>query len=304
MAEPMIRAEALSKWYGRSRGILDLTFEVSSGEVFGYLGPNGAGKTTTIRTLLDLIRPTTGRVSLFGLDSRQGREEIHRRVGYLPGEPALWPNLTGREHLEFLGNLRGGVDLSLASGLADRLDCNLDERVRSLSHGNRQKVALLQAFMDRPDLVILDEPTQGLDPLVQQEFYRLVEEVRAEGRTVFMSSHVLPEIERTCDRVGIIREGRLVAIERVDDLKSRAARTVSFRFAEPVPPDAFFGLPDVRDVRIHGEAMTCSVVGSADALVKAAARFEVLTFETQQPTLEEIFLSFYGPGTEEEGDAR
>lgn len=300
MTGSVIATEALTKSYGKRRGIVDLSFEVEPGEVFGFLGPNGAGKTTTIRTLLDLLRPTAGRATVFGLDTRSGRDEIHRRIGYVAGEAALWQNLTAREHLELLGNLRGGVDPAYAHGLAERLQCDLGLRVKSLSHGNRQKVALLQAFMHRPDLVILDEPTQGLDPLVQQEFYKLLAEVRDEGRTVFMSSHVLPEVERTCDRVAIVRDGRLVAVEDVGDLQAKATRTVVLHFAQPVPEDAFAGLDGVRDVEVTGQIVRCTIAGSADALVKAAARFEVLTIETHQPTLEEVFLSFYGPAVEEE----
>ncbi|MBI4259486.1 MAG: ABC transporter ATP-binding protein [Actinobacteria bacterium] len=302
MERPVLQAEALTKSYGRRRGVVDLSFEVRPGGVFGYLGPNGAGKTTTIRTALDLIRPTAGRIRLFGLDSRRGREEIHKRVGYLPGEITLYPRMTGRDLLVHLLHLRREADRAFAFELAERLDCDLDRRIGALSHGNRRKLALIQAFMHRPGLVILDEPTQGLDPLIQQEFHRLVRETREEGRTVFLSSHVLPEVERVCDRVGIIREGRLVAVEDVGDLMARALRSIEIQFAGPVPSEAFAGLPGIKDLSVDHHVVRATVEGSLDALIKASARFEVLTVQTHQPSLEEIFLSFYGPGAEEEED--
>ncbi|MGZ8605738.1 MAG: ABC transporter ATP-binding protein, partial [Actinomycetota bacterium] len=195
-----VAVERLTKSYGGVRGVEDLTFSVAPGEVFGYLGPNGAGKTTTIRTLLDFIRPTSGRASVLGLDARSDSVEIHRRTGYLPGEMALYDRLTGAEYVQHLAALRGGVEWAFVVELAERLACDLSVRIRSLSHGNKQKVALIQAFMHRPELLVLDEPTQGLDPLVQQEFHRIVEDVRRDGRTVFLSSHVMPEVERLCDR--------------------------------------------------------------------------------------------------------
>jgi ABC-2 type transport system ATP-binding protein len=289
----VIAVERLTKSYGRSRGVVDLTFTVSPGEVFGYLGPNGAGKTTTIRTLLDFIRPTSGRAFVFGLDSRRDSIEIHRRAGYLAGEMALYERLTGAEYLRHLGLLRGGVDPGVVRDLADRLDCDLSIHIRSLSHGTKQKVALIQAFMHRPELLVLDEPTQGLDPLIQQEFARMVEEVRREGRTVFLSSHVLPEVERLCDRVAIIREGRLVTIEDVGDLHARQVRMLTIHFAGPAPVGVFEGLPGVREVHALGDTLELTVAGRLDAVVKEMARFEVVDLESHEPSLEDVFLTYY-----------
>ena len=290
----VIVAEQLTKSYGKQRGVVELNFSVRPGEVFGYLGPNGAGKTTTIRTTLDFIRPTSGRVWVFGLDSRHDSTEIHRRTGYLPGEHGVYERMTGADFLAHLAALRGDVDWRIVRGLAERFDCDLRTRIRSLSHGNRQKVRLIQAFMHRPELLVLDEPTQGLDPLMQQEFHKLVEEVRAEGCTVFLSSHVMPEVERLCDRVGIIREGRLIAIEDIGYLKARALRTIELHFARPVSAEVFSGLPSVQEVQAHGDTLRLKVTGPLDAVVKAAARFEVVDLASHQPTLEDVFLAFYG----------
>jgi ABC-2 type transport system ATP-binding protein len=294
VAEAAIVTEDLTKSYHGRRGIVDVALEVRAGEVFGFLGPNGAGKTTTIRLLLDLIRPTAGRARVLGLDVREGSLEIRRRVGYLPGELALWERMTGAELLAFLGELRGGVDRRFVAELAERLDCDLSARIGSLSHGSKQKVALIQAFLHRPELLILDEPTTGLDPLMQEEFQRMVAEVRAEGRTVFLSSHILREVERTCDRVGIVREGRLVAVEDVRDLRARGLRILDLRFAGPVPASAFQGLPGVQEVEAQGDGVRLTVAGPVDAVVKAAARHEVVDLTSHEPSLEEIFLRFYG----------
>jgi ABC-2 type transport system ATP-binding protein len=297
----VIVAEQLTKSYGKQRGVIDLSFTVHPGEVFGYLGPNGAGKTTTIRTMLDFIRPTSGRVSLFGLDSRRDGIEVHRRTGYLPGERALYERLTGGEFLAHFAALRGGVNWSFVRELAGRLDCDLGAPIRALSHGNKQKVGLIQAFMHRPELLILDEPTQGLDPLVQQEFHKVVEEVRADGSTVFLSSHVMPEVERLCDRVAIIREGRLIAIEDIGDLKAHALRTIEIHFARPVPAGVFSGLPGVREVEAHGDTLRLMMAGPLDAIVKAAGRFEVVDLASHEPSLEDVFLAFYGKGERDVG---
>ena len=298
-ADAVIVAEGLTKFYGHSRGVEDLSFEVRAGEVFGYLGPNGAGKTTTIRTLLDLLRPTRGRASLFGMDAHRDSLEIRRRIGYLPGELSLYNNLTGRQYLEYFVNLRDGAGRERIDGLADRLRLDLDVRIKSLSHGNRQKAALIQAFMHEPDLLVLDEPTQGLDPLVQQEFYALIDEGREAGRTVFISSHVLPEIERLCDRVGIIRSGHLVEVDDIGDLKAKAMRAVEIHFTEPVDVSRFDALPGVADVTVAGDMLRCTITGPMDPLIKAAAAYEVVNLETREQSLEDIFLAFYGGG----GDA-
>ena len=289
----IIHTSHLTKSYGKARGIVDLDLAVRPGEVFGYIGPNGAGKTTTIRTLLDFIRPNTGSATVFGLDTHRESLTIRGRVGYLPGELSLYEGMTGREFLRYMANLRGGVAWSGVEKLAERLAANLAQPIRILSHGNKQKLGLIQAFMHQPELLILDEPTQGLDPLVQHEFYRLIAEARAAGRTVFLSSHVLPEVERTCDRVGIIREGVLVAVEDVASLKAKALRRLEIRFAAPPPLAAFEGLPGVRDLRIESSSLHSQVAGSLDAMIKAAARFEVLDVISTEPSLEEIFLTYY-----------
>ncbi|PKO21208.1 MAG: ABC transporter [Chloroflexi bacterium HGW-Chloroflexi-1] len=293
MTDNVIRTERLTKSYGKSRGVVDLDITVNCGEIYGYLGPNGAGKTTTIRTLLDFIRPTRGRVTVFGLDAHADSLAIRRRVGYLPGELSLYKDMTGHGFLRYMAGLRGGVEWKYVETLAGHLACNLAQPIRTLSHGNKQKLGLVQAFMHKPELLILDEPTQGLDPLVQQRFYHLLAEARAAGRTVFLSSHVLPEVAKTCDRVGIIREGRLVAVEQVAALKAKALRRLEIRFAAAVPPAVFAGLPGVRDVRVENGALHCTVVGPLDLVVKTAAQFEVVDLVSHEPSLEEVFLAHY-----------
>jgi ABC-2 type transport system ATP-binding protein len=294
-----IRAEGLTRYYGRHRGIIDLDLDVAPGEVFGFLGPNGAGKTTTIRLLLDFIRPTRGSVQVLGLDTRRDSIQIRRRVGYLPGELRLYDSLSGTELLAFFGHLRGGVDWAWVRELAERFECDISREVRELSHGNRQKLGLIQAFMNRPDLLILDEPTTGLDPLMQQAFFRLMEELRAGGTTVFISSHVLPEVERLCDRVAMIAEGRLLTTERVDDLKRHALRSLELTFAGPVPAAAFEGIDGVRELTVEDARLRCRVIGSVNGLLKAASHFEVLNVSSQEPTLEEIFVALYARAKED-----
>ena len=292
----VIEMQGLSKSYGDVQALSNVDLEVRQGEVFGYLGPNGAGKTTTIRALLDLIRPTGGSASVFGLDTQIQGLEIRNRVGYLPGDIALYDRLTGREVLIYMASLRGGVDESFVDKLAERLNAELDPRIRSLSRGNKQKVGLIQAFMHKPELIIMDEPSSGLDPLIQQEFYQMVEEVRADGRTVFISSHIMPEVERVCNRVGIIRRGELVTVEDVPTLKERALHRLEFSFSTPVPPDAFAGLPGVSDVAVEDSVMRCTVVGKPDALIKAVAKYAVTKMVSHEPHLEEVFLTYYGEG--------
>ena len=300
MNGPAIGASGLTKSYGRHRGIVDLDLTVLRGEVFGYLGPNGAGKTTTIRLLLDYIRPTRGSVSVLGLPSHERSRDIRCRVGYLPGELRLYGSLSGNELISYFACLRGGVARARVDELARRLDCDLSREIRTLSSGNRQKLGLIQAFMSDPELLILDEPTNGLDPLVQQTFYELIREARAAGRTVFLSSHVLPEVERVCDRVGIVREGRLVAVERITDLRTREIRKLEIEFGTSIAPDAFAGVTGIRDANVANDTLRCTVVGSMDPVLKAANRYEIRALSSVEPSLEEVFLAYYGDAV---GDA-
>ncbi len=290
---PVIQLQKLTKYYGEQRGVLDLDMNVMPGGVFGYLGPNGAGKTTTIRLLLDLIRPTGGSATILGLDTQADSLEIRRRIGYLPADPALYDNLTGKQFLLHVAALKGGIPWTKIKRLADRLDCDLSRNIRTLSQGNRQKVAVIRAFMHEPELLILDEPTSGLDPLIQQEFERMVLEVEADGRTVFLSSHILKEVEDLCDRVAIIRDGRLVAVEDVAAFKARSIRSLKVRFGAPVSKGAIRAVDGVRNVIVNGDALKCEVVGSLDGFIKTAAKHEVVDIAVHEPSLEEIFLAFY-----------
>jgi ABC-2 type transport system ATP-binding protein len=290
---PAIRTAGLSKDYGAGHGLFDLDLEVEQGEVLGFLGPNGAGKSTTMRLLLDLIAPTTGTASVLGLDTRSGSLAIRGRVGFLPGDFALYPRLTGADVLDHLAELRGGVDRAVRDSLAERFDAQLDRPIRELSSGNRQKVGLIQAFMHEPELLILDEPIAGLDPLVQQSFHALLAEVSAQGRTVFLSSHTLSEVERVTHRVAILRAGRLVVVDSLESLRHVAVQRMEIEFAEPVPAEAFRALPGVRDATADGRRVTVVFEGSADAIVKAAAAHEVRAIRTREDDLEEIFLRYY-----------
>ncbi|HEY7002984.1 MAG TPA: ABC transporter ATP-binding protein [Gaiellaceae bacterium] len=288
-----VQALGLTKYYGRTRGIVELDLEVRTGEVFGLLGPNGAGKTTTIRLLLDFIRPSSGRIEVFGLDARRDSVAIRRRLGYLPGELQLYERLTPRELLTYFGHLRRRDGLGDAEALAGRLELELDRPIQALSKGNRQKVGLVQALMHRPELLVLDEPTSGLDPLVQQTFYELVREVVADRRTVFLSSHVLPEVQHVADRVAVIREGRLALVDSVESLRARAFTRVEVTFAEPPPADAFDAVPGVRVLERRADVVAFAVEGEADALVKALATFHVHALDSREADLEDIFLDLY-----------
>jgi len=290
---PAIALNGLTKYYGSTLGVEDLDLEVAEGEIFGFLGPNGAGKSTTISTMLDFIRPTRGTATILGLDSRQDSIAIHHQVGYLPGELAMYERMTGRELLGYLAALRNVEATAEIENLAERLDLDLDRKIRSYSSGNRKKVGLVQAFMHRPRLLVLDEPTNGLDPIVQHAFYALLREVRQEGRTVFLSSHVLPEVERITDRAAIIREGRLMVVAEIGELKRQAQRRLELTFANPVDPAAFSGLETVRAVEAMDHTLTVTVTGSVDPVVKTAARYEVETIVSHEGDLESAFLAYY-----------
>jgi ABC-2 type transport system ATP-binding protein len=289
----VIEIEKLTKYYGRYRGIVDVDLVVNEGEIFGFLGPNGAGKTTTIRILLDLIRPTSGEARLFGIGTSADPVAIHRRTGYLPGEWNLYDRLTGAETIRYFANLRGGVDPAYVDNLVQRLDLDPSRRFREYSRGNKQKVGLVVALQHRPELMILDEPTAGLDPLVQQAFNELLFEAKAEGRTVFLSSHIISEVERTCDRVAIIREGRIVRLDTVEGVRALAAHEVELRFAAPVPGSVFAAVDGVSNLVEEGRTLRMLVTGPIAPVVQLAARHELVDLVSREPSLEDVFLSEY-----------
>jgi beta-exotoxin I transport system ATP-binding protein len=290
MSGTVITIDALVKRYGRTHALDGLDLEVRSGEVFGFLGQNGAGKTTAIRILVDLIRPTSGSVRVLGMDPRADGVEIRRRIGYLAGDFVVDGRQRSQELLGYLGHLRGGVAPARIASLADRLNLDLRPRIGALSKGNRQKVGLVQAFMHEPELLILDEPTSGLDPFLQHEFTALTREAVAEGRTVFMSSHVMSEVQEVSDRVGIIRNGRLVSVDTVHSLRESATRRIEVVFAEPVTAEAFSRVAGVSELQVSDAVLHCRLDGPADALIKALATHHVLSLTSEEPDLEEIFF--------------
>jgi ABC-2 type transport system ATP-binding protein len=292
---PAIETAGLTKFYGAQRGIEDLDLRVEPGEVFGYLGPNGAGKTTTIRLLLDLIRPTRGRASIVGHDVTAESVEARRLTGYLPGELRPPAQSTAVGFLAYLGRLRGGVEWRVIEELAERLDLDLGRRIGDLSKGNKQKVGVVAAFMHDPAVLILDEPTTGLDPIRQEDVLDLVRERAAAGRTVFLSSHELDQVEHVAGRVGIVRDGRLVAVESIAELKERAIRKVEVRLAGAADGiERLREVPGVESFARDGDVVRLEVHGSMDALVKELAKVPVQTLTSEPPELDEIFLSYYG----------
>jgi ABC-2 type transport system ATP-binding protein len=297
----VIRTHALTVYYGRHRGIDNLDMAVEPGEVYGFLGPNGAGKTTTLRVLLDIIRPTAGTATVFGLDCQKEGVAIRRRVGYLPGELSLYPRLRADQFLRVLNDVRGRpAQGSEIDELCQGLDLDATRPMRTYSRGNKQKVGLVAAFMGRPELLLLDEPTSGLDPLVQQTVLDLVRQARGDGRTVVFSSHVLSEVQAVCDRVGIIREGRLVATERVEDLIQGRLHRLTMRF-ERVPPTGTFERDGAREVARHEQSVTLEIPEGLNRVLADAVHYGVVEIETHQVSLEEVFMEYYGKGG---GDGR
>lgn len=291
--QPAILTERLTKAYGRRLGLDQLDLEVYPGEVFGFIGPNGAGKTTTIRLLLDLLHPTSGRARVMGFDVHRDSVTVRSKLGYLPGEFGLDPRMTGRELIRQSSRLRRLDGLGVAEVLADRLGVDLSLPLGRLSRGNRQKVGLIQALYHRPPLLILDEPTTGLDPLVQDTFLQILREARDEGRTVFLSSHFLSEVERVCDRVAIVRSGRLAALETTDTLLEKRRKRVTLVFDKPVDPGVFAQLPGVSDVRAWETTITLRLADGIDAVVKEAAHHTLLDLRVEHPSLDEVFMSYY-----------
>ncbi len=292
MTAAAIRTDGLTKRYGDVIALDHLDLEVSKGEVVGYLGPNGAGKTTTIRLLLGLIRPTKGRGEIYGYDCQRNAVDVHRHLSYVAGEANLWPSLTGTETLHLLGRVQGQTDADYRDALIDRFDLDPSKKVRTYSRGNRQKVILIAALMTRPDLLVLDEPTSGLDPLMEQAFRVSIHEAKDRGQTVFLSSHIMSEVEALCDRIGILRDGRLVEMGTLSEMRHLSALTVELTFAESAPDLA--GVPGVTSLQVSGRSVRCHVQGPIDPLLKAVAQANVLQLFSREPSLEELFLALYG----------
>ena len=293
MPRPVIAIESLVKDYGRFRALHGVDLTVEEGEIFGFIGPNGAGKSTTIRCLLDLLRPTAGSVAVLGVDRLDQHPEVRARIGYLPGELVMDGRQTAREHLAYLAALRGGAGLDRIEGLAARFRLDLDRPFRGLSKGNKQKVGVVQAFMHAPELLILDEPTSGLDPLLQQEFLALTREAHAAGATVFVSSHILSEVEAIAQRVAIIREGRIVDVEDVRVLRAKAGQHVALRFATPPAIERFEAMEELTRVEVDGLTITAVLHGSPDRLLKEAAQHTVTAWHSHDRNLEELFMDHY-----------
>jgi ABC-2 type transport system ATP-binding protein len=290
--ETVIETKNLTKTYGKSRGITDVNIRVNKGDIFGFLGPNGAGKSTTIRTLLDFIRPTSGSATIFGMDCQKDTVQIKKRIGYIPGDFGLFGNMTGWKYLEYFGKVRGGYDAESAKQYAARLDIRLDRKMKEYSRGMRQKVAIIQAFMNRPDLIVMDEPTSGLDPLVQQTFMDMVRERANDGTTIFMSSHVLSEVEKVCNRVAIIKEGKIATEEKVEDLRKKSGNVLQVKFVDEVNPEVFRIPGVINPVRQNGH-IRMTVAGNMEAVLGEVSRHKVVEITIHPMTLEEIFMHYY-----------
>ncbi|HEX7263408.1 MAG TPA: ABC transporter ATP-binding protein [Candidatus Dormibacteraeota bacterium] len=291
-----VSTKGLTKDYGKGRGLFDLDLEVDEGEVFGYLGPNGAGKTTTIRTLMGMIHPTRGSASIFGLDCQKQAVEVKQHVGYVPGELPNFGGLRGSEIVAYMAGLRGGVDEKVVEEICRRFGLNLDQRFREYSRGTKQKLAIVLGFMHRPRLLILDEPTGGLDPLNQQEFYNMCREAKDRGATAFLSSHILSEVEHISDRVGIIRSGRLVKTASLAELHDIRVYQVEIEFAGPPPVDAIRAAEGVDHVEVEGRRVRCTVHSTFTPLMSAIAGSTVVNLSSHEPSLEEVFLTYYREG--------
>jgi len=289
---PAIRTEELSKTFGDTRALVSLDLEVPPGEVIGYLGPNGAGKTTTIRLLLGLIRQTSGRAEIFGVDCQADPVGAHQRVGYVPGDVTLWPSLTGRETLHLLGRVHGRVDEQYRETLLERFELDPTKKVRAYSKGNRQKVILIAGLMTRGDLLLLDEPTAGLDPLMERAFRECMRDARQRGQTIFLSSHILSEVEAVCDRVAILRAGELVEVGLLEEMRHLSALQVEAEMESSVPD--LSGLPGVSAIEVDGTTVRCHVTGSIEPLLAALSAAGVRHLVSREPSLEELFLAHYG----------
>lgn len=298
--EEVIRTENLTKYYGKIRGIEDFTLTVNKGEIFGFLGPNGAGKTTTIRLCLGLISKTSGSITIFGMDSHKDSVQIRKRVGYVPGDFGLIPNIKVKTYLKYLLSLSNYKSDDKMKALAARLDLDLNRKTHELSRGNRQKVGVVQAFMADQDLIILDEPTTGLDPLIQQEVYKLLKKEKEKGKTIFMSSHILAEAEAVCDRVAIIREGRLKIVEEIASLQQKTGKVLDVEFRNPVNVEEF-RLPGVSEIKVDNNRLILTIHENLDSIIKTVANHRISNMNLKTYSLEQLFLRYYKePGRGEE----
>ena len=286
----------LTKSYGKSRGIENVTFEVFPGEVFGFLGPNGAGKTTAIRTLVGLINATSGTAEILGHDALDSSVQLRKRIGYLPGVLSIYKGYTAHQYLQFIAKMRGVNCDSKINEYAKRLNLDLYKHISDLSKGNRQKVGVIQAFMHRPEVLFLDEPTSGLDPIVQREFEAILDEAKARGAAVMLSSHVLSEVEHLADRVAIIKEGKLIVVEKISVLKEKAPRTIDLYFNKEIDQSIFNQIQGIKDLQVKGSRASCTVIGSESQLLATALANGLESVRTHEPTLDEIFLSLVSAG--------
>ena len=290
--EPVIVIDNLFKSYGKVQAVKGISMRVEQGEIFGFLGPNGAGKTTTIRCMLDVIRPTSGTLRVLGLDAQRDKMALHQRIGYLPGDVRLPGQMTGKQVIDYFSRLQGREPVLLKQ-LLERFDVEMKRPLKGYSKGMRQKIGVVLAFMCDPEVLILDEPTSGLDPLLQRTFNEFLLEEQARGKTIFMSSHIMSDVEKVCQRVAVIRQGEIITIEEVEKLRQKAGQRVIVEFGDPVSADEVANMPGVSMVTSHNHAYHFNVSGSMDALIKALSRHEVLRLQAEEAPLEEVFLKFY-----------
>lgn len=296
MSTPAISLHGLTKYYGNDLGVADVTFDVFPGEVIGFLGPNGAGKTTTMRSLVGLLNITSGRAQILGQEVGLSSTGLRANIGYLPGSPALYKNLTALEHLEFLSRMRRIDCTNEILSMAQRFDLDLGRRIHELSKGNQQKVAVIQAFMHKPAVLILDEPTSGLDPIVQREFSAIVDDMQSRGAAILLSSHVLSEVEHLADRVVVVNEGRQLLVEEISTLKEKTVRTIDLYFGKAVDADVFAGVEGIKDLRVYGTRVSCTVIGAENALLRRAVENGLESVQTHESSLDDIFFSLVSGG--------
>ena len=289
----IIEISNVTKNYGRVKALSNLNLSVGEGEIFGFLGPNGAGKTTALRILVDYIRSSSGTCKIFGMDTVKDSTTIKKNIVYLPGNIQMYKSMKAIDLLKYFANLRGLTNLDYARDLAKRFDSDIDIKIGNMSKGNQQKIGLIQAMMHKPALLILDEPTSGLDPLIQEQFFNMMEEIRDSGKTIFMSSHILSEVERICDRVSILKSGTIVATENIESLKIKSAQEFEIHFDTDIKKEVFMGLKEIRGLKINGNKLKCTVIGTPNNLLKLATQYTIKKIVTNESNLETTFLSFY-----------